>query len=276
MITALTRVLLLLACLASALAPAPAQAGRNCEARPPTALAVQRGMDLAAGTAQALDATGAQVVVLARAGQDLSKYGLRWSHLALAYRDHADGRPVWRVVHKLNQCGTARADVFRQGLGEFFMDDPHDYAAAIAVPTPNVQARLMNVVRDNGQLLLLHVQAYNMVAYPWAGKYQQSNQWVVETLALSEEPDAHTRERAQAWMRMKGYEPTVLRISPLVRLGARMTAGNVAFDDHPNDKRFSDRIETVTADSVFEWLQRSGLAAPMRELRLPLQRGGRS
>lgn len=38
-----------------------------------------------------------------------------------------------------------------------------------------------------------------------------------------------------------------------------MTAANVAFDDHPNEKRFSDRIETVTVDSVFAWLQRSGM-----------------
>jgi hypothetical protein len=66
---------------ASLLVATPAQAGRNCEARPPSALSVQRGMDLAARMAAALDASGAQVVVLARAGQDLSKYQLRWSHL---------------------------------------------------------------------------------------------------------------------------------------------------------------------------------------------------
>ena len=29
--------------------------------------------------------------------------------------------------------------------------------------------------------------------------------------------------------------------------------------DHPNEKRFTDRIETVTVDSVFAWLNRSGL-----------------
>ena len=34
-----------------------------------------------------------------------------------------------------------------------------------------------------------------------------------------------------------------------------MSKANVAFDDHPNDKRFADRIETVTADSVFAWLR---------------------
>jgi hypothetical protein len=50
----------------------------------------------------------------------------------------------------------------------------------------------------------------------------------------------------------------------MTRLGARLTAANVAFDDHPNAKRFSDRIETVTVDSVFVWLERSGLgSAPL-------------
>ena len=50
-------------------------------------------------------------------------------------------------------------------------------------------------------------------------------------------------------------------------LGARLTAANVAFDDHPNDKRFSDRIETVTVDSVFAWLNRSGLGGPVQVIR---------
>ena len=59
----------------------------------------------------------------------------------------------------------------------------------------------------------------------------------------------------------KGYQPTTLKLGPLTRLGGRATAANVTFDDHPNDKRFIDRIETVTVDSVFAWAQRSGLAS---------------
>jgi len=50
---------------------------------------------------------------------------------------------------------------------------------------------------------------------------------------------------------------------------ARATAANVAFDDHPSEKRFSGRIETVTVDSVFEWLQRAGLGSAPAILRLP-------
>lgn len=249
------------------LAAWPAWAGRHCEARPPDAQAVHRGLELALRTDAALRATGARVVVLARAGQDLSKYHLQWSHLGFAYRDGEAADAPWRVLHKLNDCGSTTADLHRQGLGEFFLDDPYRYLAALAVLTPELQARLLPLLQDNHQAARLHTAAYSMVAYPWAQRYQQSNQWLIETLALAAEPSASTRERAQAWLRFKGYEPSVFRLSPLVRLGARLTAANVAFDDHPDAKRYSNRIETVSADSVLEWLSRSGLAQAPVEVR---------
>jgi hypothetical protein len=256
-------------------ASAPAQAGRSCEAQAPTVASVQRGMALAERTAQALDASGAQVVVLARAGQDLRRYGLQWSHLGFAYREAAEAgeeggagnKGRWRVLHKLNECGSARGDLYRQGLGEFFMDSPFRYMAALAVLTPDAQAHLLPLLRDSARAAQLHTPAYSMVAYPWAQIYQQSNQWAIETLALAMEPGADTRARAQAWLQFKAYEPTVLKLSAFERLGARMTAANVAFDDHPNDKRYSDHIETVSADSVFDWLQRSGLAGAAQVVR---------
>lgn len=248
---------------ALALAQGAAVAGRTCEQQLPLAANVQRSMDLAQRTAQALEASGAQVVVLARAGQDLGRYQLRWSHLGLAYRD--EGR--WRVVHKLNTCGSAHADLYRQGLGEFFMDDLHRYEAAWVVPTAAIQEQLLPLLRDNDRIDDLHTRAYNMVAYPWARQYQQSNQWALETLAMSQEPAASTRERAQAWLQLRGYEPTVLRIPALTRLGARMGSSHIAFDDHPNSKRFADRIETVTVDSVFGWMARAGLGGGVQVLR---------
>ena len=241
------------------------QAGRSCESKPPQAASVERAMNLALATARALDATGAEVVVLARAGQDLRQYGLRYSHLGLAYRDAppgAKGLPgTWRVAHKLNQCGSAQASLYRQGLGEFFMDDLFEFQAGVVVLSPAVQARLLPVLKDNTRLAQLHTPAYNMLAYPWSQRYQQSNQWAIETLAMAQDPGASTRDRAQAWLKLQAYEPTVLRLGAITRLGARATAANIAFDDHPNDKRFADRIETVTVDSVFSWLQRSQLGA---------------
>ena len=283
-----------LAWAAIALATMPAQAGRPCDEQPQQAGDVARGLQLAERTARALDATGAQVLLLARAGQDLRQYGLRWSHLGLVYRESPPASPepapaeaaeptmqrtawrqpvadapaprpeaaapgVWRVVHKLNHCGSGDAAVYRQGLGEFFMDKPYRYEAAYAVLAPELQAKLLPLLKDNDAVARLHEPRYSMVAYPWATTYQQSNQWAVETLAIAAE-GVRTRTQAQAWLQLRGYEPTVLKLGPLTRLGARMTAANVAFDDHPNEKRFADRIETTTVDSVFAWLPRAGLA----------------
>ncbi|KQX89519.1 hypothetical protein ASD34_06295 [Variovorax sp. Root473] len=54
-------------------------------------------------------------------------------------------------------------------------------------------------------------------------------------------------------------ESTTLNLGPLTPRGERVGSANIAFDDHPNEKRFSDCIETVTVDSVFVWLSRAGL-----------------
>ena len=267
---------------------AVATAGQPCDTTPPDTASMTRALGLAERVQQSLDASGAQVVIIARAGQDLTRYGLNWSHLAFAYRDDVppplpaagrsplmgqisapspDALPVpfasrgtWRVVHKLNQCGTADAAVFRQGLAEFFLDTPFRYEAAYVVPNPEVQAALMQVLPDDRRLVQWHTSAYSVVAYPWSTRYQQSNQWALETLAGSLDPAAATRERAQAWLRLHDYQPTVLHIDAFTRLGARMTRANVAFDDHPNSKRFSDHIETVTVESMFAWMQRTQIA----------------
>jgi len=138
--------------------------------------------------------------VLARAGQNLGEYGLRYSHLGFAYREG----DVWRIVHKLNQCATARASIYRQGLGEFFLDDLYEYEAAVVIPTPQVQAALIDTLRDNARVAQLNTPAYSVVAYPWSQTYQQSNQWAIETLAMTQEPAARTRDQAQGLATAEG------------------------------------------------------------------------
>ena len=121
---------------AAVLAASGAHAGRSCDASKPTLDSVRQSLNLAEHVAQALDASGAQVVLLGRQGQDLSKYQLQYSHMGWAYKS-ATGE--WRVVHKLNDCGTAVSHVYRQGLGEFFLDDLWRYQAVVAVPSKAVQ-----------------------------------------------------------------------------------------------------------------------------------------
>ncbi|MEO3689934.1 DUF2145 domain-containing protein [Roseateles paludis] len=282
------RRLLTAALLAVSLA---AHAGQTCEDQPLTTRQVELGLTLAQQTAEQLDASGAQVVLLARAGQDLSAYRLQWSHFGIAYRvppgpgcaqpapqggqatrerpfvclsDEATG--AWRVLHKLNDCGTADAAIYRQGLGDFFLDRPHRYEAAYVVPEPALQQQLLAALAQPTTAVALHEPHYSMVAYAWGQTYQQSNQWALETLALAAAPQpVPDRRAAQAWLRAQGYHPTDLRINTAKRLGARLTRANIAFDDHPTARRFAGHIETVTVDSVFDWLTRSGRAsAPVR------------
>jgi hypothetical protein len=257
----------------------PALAGQNCEPRRPSLESIRRDLALAASVAQQLDdmaqRDGARVLLLARAGQDLGQYGLRYSHLGIAYRDEAalNGRGAWRVVHKLNQCGSSQSTLYRQGLAEFFGDGLHLHEAGVVVLKPDLAARVGAALKDDATLTALHEPRYNMLAYPWSGPYQQSNQWAIETLALLADPAVASRAAARDWLRRQDYRPTTLHIDPLARLGARVGTAHISFDDHPFGRRMAGQIDTVTVDSVFAWMQRAGLGgAPLRLRTLPLER----
>jgi len=210
-------------------------------------------MTLAERSMTALDRSGAQVVLIARAGQDLSRYGLRYSHMGFAWRDHPLGR--WTVVHELNQCGTANSELFREGLGNFFMDDMFAFESLILIPNPELQLKIQQVMTD-GRARNLHAARYNMLAYAYSTMYQNSNQWALEVIAAAQANDVHieNRTQAQAWLKSASYKPDTLQIPSLTRLGARMFRANVAFDDHPFDRRMAGQIDTVTVESIVRFM----------------------
>ena len=265
-----------LAFIAVAVLAGAAFAGQNCEARRPSIESMRRDLALAASVARQLDdlaqRDGTRVVLIARAGQDLSKYGLRYSHLGIAYRDEValGGRGAWRVVHKLDQCGSDRSTLYRQGLAEFFGDGLYLHEAGVVALKPELAARVIDGLKDDALLATLHEPHYNMLAYPWAGFYQQSNQWAIETLALLADPGVVSRGTARDWLRRQGYRPTTLQIDAVTRLGARVGTAHIAFDDHPFGRRMAGQIDTVTVDSVFAWMEHAGLGqAPLRLRTLP-------
>lgn len=241
-----------LAALALAL-PAFAHAGTPCEPGKTDAASFVNAMTLAEKVWKTLDQSDAQVALIARVGQDLSSYGLRYSHMAFVWRDHPKGR--WLVVHELNQCGTAQSALFNEGLGNFFLDNMFAYESVIVVPGPASQARIAaTLAAPDGARL--HAANYNMLAYPFATTYQNSNQWVLETYAASmSELPVSDRAQAQAWLKLAGYQPITISIPAVKRLGARMFRANVAFDDQPFNRRMEGRIDTVTVDSMLRFLR---------------------
>lgn len=242
--------LLALACLA--LLGGQVQAGQTCSENPPTAETLQKAFRLALKARDALEASGAEVALIARVGQDLSKYRLRYSHLGFAWRDHPQGR--WLVVHMLNQCGTAHSDLYNEGLANFFLDDLFAWEGLVVVPGEEMQKKIAASLRE-GHFVRLHEPNYNMLAYPFSTRYQNSNQWALETMADAVGPGPLSgRAEAQQWLKANGYAPTTLEIPAMTRLGGRMFRANIAFDDHPSERRWSGQIDMVTVESVFAFV----------------------
>lgn len=229
-----------------------AQAGQTCADTPPTAETLQQAFRLALKTRNALETSGAEVAFIGRVGRDLSKYRLRYSHLGFAWRDHPQGR--WLIVHVLNQCGTANSDLFNEGLANFFLDDLFAWEAMIVVPSEAIQKKIAASLSE-GQFIRLHEPNYNMLAYPFSTRYQNSNQWALEVVADAIGPGPLSgRAEAQQWLKASGYAPTTLELPAMARLGGRMFRANIAFDDHPSERRWAGQIDTVTVESVFAFI----------------------
>ncbi|WP_184390875.1 DUF2145 domain-containing protein [Xanthomonas arboricola] len=244
------------------LAALPLAAGAatpRCVPRYPSPQATAAMFDMATSTAQALDALpDAKVVVLARGGQDLSRYGLKHSHLAFALRD-AEGH--WRVRHLLNRCKSDVSQLYQEGLSNFIGESALSSDVRVGVPTQAVQQHLYALLSGRGDVAhRLHETRYSIVAYPFSTEYQNSNQWVLEVLAAALAADAQpptaiaSRHAAQAWLRNARYHPSTLHLDLSQRLGARFVAANAAVTDHPVSERVSGNYSVVTVESVFDFL----------------------
>jgi hypothetical protein len=64
-----------------------------------------------------------------------------------------------------------------RGWASSFLDELWRYEAAWVVPSPEVQAKLVTLLRDERRATSLHHKPYSMVSYAWGRQYQQSNQW---------------------------------------------------------------------------------------------------
>lgn len=230
-----------------------AGAGQACEEKAPSAEAFRHGLRLAALVDARLSVIGEApaVAMLGRVGSDVSKYGLRYTHAGLAHR-RSSGAP-WTVLHKLNRCGSDRAELFEQGLGNFFLDDPHEYRALVLVLAPAVAAKVLQDI-DAGAAHRVDEPRYSVIANPFAHEFQNSNGWVLEFLAQALAPRRlDGRAEVQAWLRGR-FRPDRISVDPLQRLGATLFKANVAFFDHPARDRLSGHYSIVSVESVARWL----------------------
>jgi hypothetical protein len=241
--------------LAMVLAAGLLQAGQPCPEKPADKRLQVRGLELGTLVRDRLEQTGATVAYVARAGIDLARYGLVYSHIGLAWRDHPKGR--WFTYHLLNQCGSATSALVDQSLEDFFNVDLYSYDALVAVPSPEVQLKLLKTF-FSPLAPTLHERAYSMISSPFSVMYQSSNQWVLEVSAAALAPDnaIHNRLQAQNWLKANGYVPFRASVTGLLVLGSRLFSPHVRFDDHSEQESRDSLYLTTTVDSALDFVQR--------------------
>ena len=248
------------------LASAIASAGTGCQPRAPEPEEIRAAVRLGHAVREQLDSLETEVALVARAGQDLSSWGLRYSHAGIVWRDHPAGR--WQVVHLLNECGTDRSALYVEGLANFFADVVRA-EARIVVPPAAVGHRLAGLLAS-GDAARLHEPHYSMVAYVFSTKYQNSNQWLLEVYAAAAQGNvAPDRSTAQRWLKDNGFAPITVEVPAWKRLGGRMFRANIAFDDHPFGRRMAGHIDTTTVDSILRFLELRGEVSASADVFLP-------
>lgn len=242
-------VLLSISCAAGSV-----HAGQSCTEAAATAEGKAKSAQLAARLRSQLEQQSHSLVFVARAGVNLTEFGLHHSHVGVAWRDHPTGR--WFTFHLLNKCGTGQSELLEQSLEDFYGVELFDYEALVAAPSFPVQVKLQRAFF--GPLAkALHEREYNMISHPFSTKFQNSNQWVLEVIASTLAPDdkAATRTGAQAWLRDNGFVPSVIPIGAGRRAGARLFSPHVRFSDHTDEEWKEGRYAVVSVDSVFAFLK---------------------
>ena len=244
-----------IAIIASLCFPLAANAGRNCDDTPPDAAKTQKAIRLSKQVRDTLELSGANLALIGRIGSDQSKRGVRYTHVGYLLREHPAG--AWTVVHELNSCGSGNSDLFDEGLANFYMDDLFEYETRIVIPSPDLQQKLGQILQSPLKRAL-HEPTYSSIAFPWSTQYQNSNGWIIETLALAAAgPDEiRNREQAQRWLRANGYQPGKIHIGGGERAGARLFTPNVRFGDHPQSAWQAQMYEVNTGDAALEFMHR--------------------
>jgi hypothetical protein len=243
---------LLLACAAGA-AGAASGSSRFCDRdQPLTAVEQDRLLRFAAVLREELSATEDSVALVSRSGLDLSRFGIRYSHAALAWRSD-DG--VWSARQLYYACDEARPRIYDQGLAGFALgtDDPRlGYLSIVRLPAPAVLA-LRPALTDNPRVLHLLAAQYSANAYAYGLRYQNCNQWIMEMIAagwgdLADGEDL--RERAQAWLRDAHYAPAPVDVDSRLLMLASYFVPLLHLDDHPADDRWAMKLRISLPSSV--------------------------
>jgi len=207
-----------------------------------------------------LAAHGAQVAMVFRTGRPRSALpqGISYTHGAFwVYRTitTADGRQLSGYAVYNLYAGDGRA--WAKDQSRLVQDYPFDFTrgsfvddVAVIVPSPEMQRRILGVI-DGPSYERLHNPAYSLVANPWAGRYQNCTDFMLDVVAAAAwETDEPNRLRADL---KAHYQPTVVKAGPLMRLFGPIADSRLKTDDQRGP------IRTATYESLAAFMDKNGL-----------------
>lgn len=280
-----------------------------CERGGPVSVTRQDEMlRLAARVMRELDASGASAVLVSRAGTDLRRFGLRYSHAGIALKDNPGG--AWAVRQLYYVCDESRPRLFDQGLAAFLMAGDATgttFLSMVSMPAAQDLA-LARAALDKPTALRLLGDRYSANANAFSWRYQNCNQWVAELMGIAwEAPTApeHSatpadpppsmasanrstaigatapRARAQQALRRLGYEPETVEIGSQALMFAAHWIPLLHVDDHPLDDLYAQRMRVSLPTSLERFMTRQSPRAArvemcLRDQRVVIHRGASS
>jgi hypothetical protein len=218
-----------------------------------TAAEQDRALRFAGAVKAELERSGTDVAVVSRAGLDLSRFGLLYSHAGIALKDNPGG--AWAVRQLYYACDESRPRLFDQGMSGFVFgaDTPgRGHVALLFLPAAD-STLLARAALDKRLALALLANEYSANAYAFATRYQNCNQWVAELIATAWGglDDTHDlRERAQHWLAQRGYEPPAIELDSHWLMAAAPFVPLIHLDDHPQEDLQRLRVRTSLPPAI--------------------------
>lgn len=231
----------------------PMASSQFCDrTKPLTADQQDRLLRLAAVVRDELSASGDGAVLISRSGLDLSRFRIRYSHSAVAWRDEND---AWSARQLYYACDEGRPRIYDQGLTGFVMgiDDPAlSYISIVRLPADAART-LRQAALDTPRALHLLAASYSANAYPFSLRYQNCNQWVMELLAvawgdLADGDDL--RARAQRWLHHAPYAPEPVDVGSHALIFASDFVPLLHLNDHPEEDIYALKLRVSLPSTV--------------------------
>lgn len=207
-----------------------------------------------------LAAKGARVAMVFRAGRmrDQLPEGIAYTHGAFwVYRDieTADGGTMkgYAVYNLYAGDGKAWSKIESRLVQDFPLDFTRGSTVndmAVIVPSPEMQRRILAVI-DSPTYAKVHNPEYSLVANPWARKYQNCNNFMLNVVGAA---IWETDNPQQITANLKAhYKPTVVKANGLMRFFGPIADQRLRTDDQ------DATIRTATYESMAVFMRENKL-----------------